>query len=203
MSLLNLPRFLVMRVRRVFLTVGTTSFDALIETVDTQEFISVIKEFGCQELILQIGRGAYIPSKYLTVENCNQHGIRFEYFRFKSTLADDMSAANLIISHCGAGSVLEAVTLRKLLLVVTNDTLQENHQEELADAMTQRKHCLKAVPKSLIDTLLDLASLLKGGSNRGEVRSSAGDLEALGLVPYPVADLNAFPATIDSMFSFH
>ena len=198
-----------MRAQRVFLTVGTTSFDSLIEAVDTEAFLEVMRACGCQELVLQIGRGSYLPSKYLTVETCSQHGISFEYFRFKPTLADEMAAADLVISHCGAGSVLEAVTLQKLLLVVVNDTLQENHQEELADAMASRKHCLKALPADVVPVLEGLAGRLSGNSNsdsdppggRGR-RDPAAALRALALEPYPEADLDAFPAVVDSLFSF-
>ena len=48
-----------------------------------------------------------------------------------------MKRADMIISHCGAGSVLEAISLRKFLIVVVNSTLQGNHQTELADAGRQ------------------------------------------------------------------
>jgi beta-1,4-N-acetylglucosaminyltransferase len=195
-----------MRAQRVFLTVGTTSFDSLIEAVDTEAFLEVMRACGCQELVLQIGRGSYLPSKYLTVEKCSQHSISFEYFRFKPTLTDEMTAADLIISHCGAGSVLEAVTLKKILLVVVNDTLQENHQEELADAMANRKHCLKALPADVVSVLEGLAGRLNSNSDRDgdspRKRDTASVLRALALEPYPEADLDAFPAAVDSLFSF-
>jgi len=196
-----------MRAKRVFLTVGTTSFDSLIEAVDTEAFLEAMSACGCQDLVLQIGRGTYLPNKYLNVETCSQHGISFECFRFKPNLADEMATADLIISHCGAGSVLEAVTQRKLLLVVVNDTLQENHQEELADAMVSRKHCLKAIPADVVVILEGLAGRLNSGSGRrkneqGRRQDSADALSGLGLEPYPEADLKAFPAVIDSLFTF-
>jgi len=198
-----------MKAQRVFLTVGTTSFDYLIEAVDTEAFLKAMSACGCQELVLQIGRGTYLPNKYLSVEKCRQHGIRFECFRFKPTLADEMTVADLIISHCGAGSVLEAVTLRKLLVVVVNDTLQENHQAELADAMAARKHCLKALPVDVVAILEELAGRLNGGSERGTKEKEQGRgadpaavLRALGLEPYPKANLDAFPAVVNSLFAF-
>ena len=74
-----------------------------------------------------------------------------------------MLAAKLIISHAGAGSVMEALrnvcysrnqpclpfftalqtqdafcfSQRKKLIVVVNDKLMHNHQAELADAMSE------------------------------------------------------------------
>jgi len=35
-----------------------------------------------------------------------------------------MNKSSLIISHCGAGSILEALEMEKPLIVVVNDTLQ-------------------------------------------------------------------------------
>jgi beta-1,4-N-acetylglucosaminyltransferase len=205
--------------RRVFLTVGTTSFDSLIQAVDTDAFLRAIADCGCEELVLQIGRGAYVPN-FLNPEQCKKHGVKlFDFFRFKPTLAEDFSSADLIISHCGAGSVLEAVSLRKVLIVVINNSLQENHQEELASAMVARNYCLQASVKhpsggDLIEVLQGLAgrfrsaSSIKGGnSHSSDARSSASSdakslLSVAGLQEYPDADLQAFPAAVDSLFAF-
>jgi UDP-N-acetylglucosamine transferase subunit ALG13 len=46
-----------------------------------------------------------------------------------------MRGADLVISHAGAGSVLEALHAHKSLLVVVNDSLMDNHQTELAHKM--------------------------------------------------------------------
>ena len=35
-----------------------------------------------------------------------------------------MNKSSLIISHCGAGSILEALEMEKPLIVVVNDSLQ-------------------------------------------------------------------------------
>ncbi|GBG59044.1 hypothetical protein CBR_g24390 [Chara braunii] len=46
----------------VFVTVGTTSFDALVKAVDTEEFRDILRSRGYNSLTMQIGRGRYIPS---------------------------------------------------------------------------------------------------------------------------------------------
>lgn len=40
--------------------------------------------------------------------------------------------------HTGSGSILDALRLNKLLIVVPNPTLLDNHQIELAEALEQR-----------------------------------------------------------------
>lgn len=51
-----------------------------------------------------------------------------------------MRQADLIISHAGAGTVMEALRLKKQLVVVINTLLMDNHQTELARAMADQGH---------------------------------------------------------------
>jgi beta-1,4-N-acetylglucosaminyltransferase len=46
-----------------------------------------------------------------------------------------MKAAYMIISHAGSGSILEALSLDKKLLIVINSSLMDNHQSELANEL--------------------------------------------------------------------
>ncbi len=72
----------------------------------------------------------------------------------------ETQGSSLVISHAGAGSILE--TLRcprntgsqaRRLIVVVNEKLMDNHQQELADAMADEGYLLKAVPSTLISVL--------------------------------------------------
>jgi len=47
----------------VFVTVGTTSFDALVKAVDSVEVQDILLQSGYQKLTIQIGRGSYTPNK--------------------------------------------------------------------------------------------------------------------------------------------
>lgn len=60
----------------------------------------------------------------------------YEVYRFKPTLAADFESSSLVVSHAGAGSVFEALRAEKPLLVVVNPILADNHQTELADALS-------------------------------------------------------------------
>eukprot|EP01037_Dinobryon_pediforme_P029555 gene29555-33242_t len=77
-------------------------------------------------------------------------GVEFSSFRFKASLDEEMDEADLIISHCGAGSILEAVSRRKPLIVVINESLQDNHQREIANAIVSEGYGLAATPQKLL-----------------------------------------------------
>ena len=51
--------------KTVFVTVGTTCFDALVKVVDAQEVKEELSRRGYTELLIQTGRGSYIPTKVL------------------------------------------------------------------------------------------------------------------------------------------
>ena len=63
-------------------------------------------------------------------------------------LTDVIAASDLVISHCGAGSVFETlgmptVSRRRLLIVVPNPALMDNHQAELAELLEQRQWAVR------------------------------------------------------------
>ena len=133
----------------VFVTVGTTDFDLLIAAIDTPEFVAFFKSRRCKRLIVKIGRGKIEPVYITTLTEA----IAVEFYRFKPSLAEDMSAADLILSHAGAGSISEALHLRKTLVVCVNEALMGNHQAELAEALAERNYCFFTVPSRLCDFL--------------------------------------------------
>ncbi|XP_064810769.1 UDP-N-acetylglucosamine transferase subunit ALG13 homolog isoform X2 [Oncorhynchus masou masou] len=153
--------------KRVFVTVGTTSFDYLFERVTSPEAVQVLKARGYQHLVLQVGRSSIFPDS----DSC--HKLTLEAFKFKDSTAEDVKCADLDISHAvvynvrrnkkaklpshfaglfmliiynnempllvfsGEGSCLETVGAGKPLLVVFNDKLMDIHQLELARQLHQ------------------------------------------------------------------
>ncbi|KAI0232981.1 N-acetylglucosaminyldiphosphodolichol N-acetylglucosaminyltransferase [Lamellibrachia satsuma] len=118
----------------VFVTVGTTSFDQLIQTVSNDTVLQVLQKLGYCHMVLQIGRGSYEPTPQ------NTDSFKLEYFKFKDSIAEDIRCADLIISHAGAGSCLEVLGANKPLVVVINEELMNNHQVELADQLSSDGH---------------------------------------------------------------
>lgn len=133
--------------KTVFVTVGTTSFDELIETITSSEAVEALLSRGYEKLVLQVGRGTVVPHP----ETCPQ--ITLETFCFKDSIAEDIRKAHLIISHAGAGSCLEALGAGKPLLVVVNDKLMNNHQLELARQLYSDSHLLYCTCSTLTETL--------------------------------------------------
>ena len=151
-----------------FATVGTTQFDGLVETLLSGEVLALLAKHGYTELRLQVGRGTEpkIPAS---------PPLKVEWYRIKESLSADMAESALLISHAGAGSILEGLRLHKLLLVVVNDQLMHNHQQELAHALAEQRHLVATTPGQLRDEL-----------ERVLERPPA-------LLPYPEADPTLFP----------
>ncbi|KAL5716643.1 N-acetylglucosaminyldiphosphodolichol N-acetylglucosaminyltransferase [Ranunculus cassubicifolius] len=165
-------------IRSVFVTVGTTSFDALVKTVDTQEVKEKLYSKGYTRLLIQMGRGSFIPTK------SGEHGgLVVDYFTFSSSIADYLKSASLVISHAGSGSIFESLRLGKPLIVVVNEDLMDNHQSELAEELAERKHLFCGSPQTLLDTIETM------------------DLDAL--TSYPPADAKPVAKLINRFLGFH
>ena len=143
--------------RRVFVTVGTTSFDALIGACTTPEFHKKLKTLGFDELRLQVGRGAAPTDTD-----------RVSWFRFAPTITEEMRAADVVISHAGAGSILEALELGKRLVVCVNDALMDNHQAELATALEARGHVVVATVGDVAEALQRVVATRPAPYERGD-----------------------------------
>ena len=112
---------------RVFVTVGTTVFEPLISLIYSLEFQQhLCQKWNISELIIQHGRCS-LPSD-AHVPTCS--------YEYKPSLLEDMNHADIIISHAGTGSILEALELKKLLFVVVNEQLMDNHQLEFAKELS-------------------------------------------------------------------
>ena len=141
--------------RSVFITVGTTKFDALAREVDSLRFLTSLKSLGCDKLVMQIGNGDYIPTLIPADDSSGcVAGIRCSWYRFKPTLSPDVVAASVVFSHAGAGSIFETLRAYRYLVVVVNAKLMHNHQMELAQAMADGGYCFFCEgPENLLDTL--------------------------------------------------
>lgn len=120
-----------MSTKSVFVTVGTTEFDELIACVTDNSILEALKRKGYTSMTIQMGNGTFIlePSDAMEISS----------YKFKQDIGPDMSNSNLVISHGGAGSIMQALDYGKPLLVVINEKLMDNHQYELAEKLSNEK----------------------------------------------------------------
>lgn len=107
---------------KIFVTVGTTKFDELIEAIDRVEFIDICKENGFDHIRMQIG--GYKGE----IKNVKDY---VNYVK-PTEMNKEIENADLVIGHAGAGTIIEVKKKNKPLIVVVNDSLMDNHQIELA-----------------------------------------------------------------------
>lgn len=91
------------KAKTAFVTVGTTKFDELVAEVTKKETLDLLQSEGFENVIVQYGSG--------TIPNLKRPG--FSCFDYKNDISKEMKIADLIISHGGAGSILEAVRCRR------------------------------------------------------------------------------------------
>ena len=130
--------------KTLFVTVGSTKFEKLINKVLKPEILNLLKSFDFKRIVLQVGAGFHDDEESFNFKQINsfdevvkfrKENVEIIAYRYKSSIKDDMLKADLIISHAGSGSVLESLEASKKLIVVVNDALMDNHQLELAQKM--------------------------------------------------------------------
>lgn len=99
--------------------------DDLIETIDFLVGQGEITD----EVIAQRGAGQYNPK-------------HIRSFRFKKGLDTYMSQADIIISNCGAGTIIENVTKGHRLIVIQNPDVTGGHEWEIVTKMENGGHLI-------------------------------------------------------------
>lgn len=97
----------------IFVTVGTTHFDALVQEVDRLAGLGRLPG----PIECQIGSGTYEP------RHC-------AFFRFRRSIDDLLAGADLTICHGGA-TVFSLLALGRRFVAVPNTALADDHQTKL------------------------------------------------------------------------
>lgn len=103
---------------QIFVTVGSTDFDVLVQAVD--HLAPMLDAEG----VMQIGQGLYTPSNW-------------PYFRFAPSLDPYYDEATLVIAHGGLATTIEVLTRGLPLVSVSNLDRFDNHQDDLLSAMAK------------------------------------------------------------------
>jgi beta-1,4-N-acetylglucosaminyltransferase len=169
--------------KNVFVTVGTTRFDMLVSLATSKIALEWMEGQGFSSLTIQYGRG---PKPEISrSELSNMTSLKIQCYDFRPSLKADMEHADLILSHAGAGTVMEVLRMTKPLVVVINTKLMDNHQTELAGAMADRGHLYMVERPELLDD-----------------RETWASFEDFSPVPHQGGDPDDMPMLLDSFLGF-
>ncbi|AFZ79422.1 glycosyltransferase family 28 C-terminal domain containing protein [Theileria equi strain WA] len=157
--------------KTVVVTVGTTRFDGLIDVVDGVEFQSRLQSLGYTNIVYQIGRGRRIPAISI---------LNLFVYDYLDNFCEFIEQAELIVSHSGAGTLLDVSEYRKPVIFVVNEDTSESHQKELTKVLGPNYF---ASLETLLDKLDDpiiapkdvFTKLLSGDKLRGLISNLFDD----------------------------
>jgi UDP-N-acetylglucosamine transferase subunit ALG13 len=135
-------------------TVGSTRFDELVLAALDPAFIRLLgSTLGVRRLLVQCGRTDALPRMEALARAAaplmDEVEVR-EYVPGMGALIARQAA--LVVSHAGAGTILECLAARVPTIVVPNARLMNNHQLELAERLADRGHLVCcAVPERLVE----------------------------------------------------
>ncbi|KIK06561.1 glycosyltransferase family 1 protein [Laccaria amethystina LaAM-08-1] len=168
-----------------FVTVGSTQFDSLIQSVLSEPVLLSLRRRGYMNLILQCGNSQLDLARCIetgNTERVTKNEVDIEYWKFKPSLQEEFEKADLVISHAGSGTILDVLRLGKAVIVVPNPTLLDRHQEELAKALSDRGY-LKAATIS-------------------ELPKAIAEIEPSSLQLFPPQDKSRFAKILDEEMGF-
>ena len=105
----------------IFVTVGTTDFDALVIAADR------LAATTDETVVIQIGHGEVEP----------QHA---QWLRFAPSLDPFYDQADVVVTHGGLGTVTEVLRRGLRLVGVSNPDRFDRHQDQILQAFEQAGH---------------------------------------------------------------
>jgi len=91
---------------QAFVTVGSTKFDDLIDTVVSEDFLARLSASGYTRLVVQYGNSQLRQP----FRNETSHDIEVIAWPFKPNLSEEYLAADLVISHAGLSEASRPVS---------------------------------------------------------------------------------------------
>lgn len=105
----------------VFVTVGSTRFDALVTRVLSEEVVEVLKENGVTTLIVQAGNSTFNPPPSFEQDEGILRGhirdLSVEIWTYKPSLKEDYERAALVIGHAGIYSAIRPYYASVLIFI--------------------------------------------------------------------------------------
>lgn len=127
----------------IFVTVGTTQFDELVEAID-----KIAPKLN-EEVVMQAGNYGYKP------RNC-------KHFSFADDLHGYFKKANIIIAHGGGGITFEVLNLEKKLISVDNPRVLDGHQGDLLEKLSLEGYLIWCKDLNKIENYIEDLRKLQG-----------------------------------------
>ena len=122
-------------------TVGSTKFDSLMRTIASTDrsILQALQSLGVKHFLIQKGRSECNPFTIAWVKAAqDDYGIAVEVVEYRKGISELFPRCRVLISHAGAGTVLEAMRAGTPTVVVPNTDLMGNHQLEFAQELAKR-----------------------------------------------------------------
>jgi len=165
------------RKKLCFVTIGATArFDDLIKEVIQEQFLRALIAARYTHLTIQYGHSDDIIDKEHQIRKIQDRlpearEITIESFSFEEDPEfgnvmcrakggfvdedDEDGEDGMIITHAGAGSVMDATRIGLPVVAVPNNTLLENHQEELAKTFSNMGYLVYGKLGKLHESILE------------------------------------------------
>jgi UDP-N-acetylglucosamine transferase subunit ALG13 len=122
----------------IFVTVGTTDFDPLVEAMD--RIAGTIEE----PVTAQTGRGVYAA-------------VHLKQFPFVESLEPHLREARIVVSHGGLATIIEVLKLGRPLVAISNPDRYDRHQDDILRAFSERDYLLWCLDLKLLPQALEEA----------------------------------------------
>lgn len=122
----------------IFATVGTTRFDTLVKACDELAKFAeyeILVQHANPDLVLNYARGQV----------------------FFDNIAEAYSAADVVITHAGAGSVYCLLEMGKTIIVVPNFERIDKHQSDIARYVEENEYALVCWAPEMLEATLKIA----------------------------------------------
>ena len=139
----------------VLVTVGSTVHDDLLQAIDCAEFLEAVQGLGFRKVRVQHGATVH-QLRHLRPGPVG--GVDVRCFAYDPDVPRMIAEAGLVVSHAGAGSILDALCSGARMVVVPNERLMNNHQVQLAQALAapERRYVVSCSCSTLLPTLQGL-----------------------------------------------
>lgn len=137
--------------KTAFVTTGATApFVDLIQAALSPPTLAALAASGFTTLLVQHGSGIGLSTYNSSLAALSTHppaSISVSGLEFSEKIGDLIDASDLVVSHAGSGSILDALRRGKRLVVVCNEGLADNHQKELAEELEREGFLVEATPR--------------------------------------------------------